>query len=106
MSGMGQKLSSRRVRKTSAPSPQADDGKGASAKCHKKSCSVKVVAGAEATYTEHPSDTSEKPRNRSKSWARNHLDLQLHNLLETVIGSTGGALAHLRFPTREKRGKD
>ena len=46
MSGMGQKLSSRRVRKTSAPSPQADDGKGASAKCHKKSCSVKVVAGA------------------------------------------------------------
>ena len=39
----------------------------------------------EATYTEHGSITSEKPENRSKSWARNRLDLQLRELLKTAI---------------------
>jgi len=37
--------------------------------------------GLEATYTEHDSTTSENPENRSKSWARNYLNLQLQELL-------------------------
>ena len=43
------------------------------------------LRGLEATYTELNSITSEKSENRSKSWARNRLDLQLRDLLETTI---------------------
>ena len=60
-----------------------------------------MVAGTEATYTEHDSDTSEKPENRSKSGAHNHLDLQLKDLLATVIGLRGsvGGKPISRLPT-------
>jgi hypothetical protein len=47
--------------------------------------SAKVLRGLEATYTEHNSITNEKPENRSKSRARNLLDLQLRELLTTTI---------------------
>jgi hypothetical protein len=50
-------------------------------------CSAGSNRGLEATYTEHNSITSEKPENRSKSWARNHLNLQLKELLGAVIGA-------------------
>jgi len=43
--------------------------------------------GPEATYTEHDSDTSEKPENKSKSGARNHLDLQLRTLTSVALAS-------------------
>ena len=39
--------------------------------------SVKVVAGLEATYTEHASTIGEKRGNRSKSGACNHRELTL-----------------------------
>jgi hypothetical protein len=44
------------------------------------------LRGLEATYTELDSIMSEKSENRSKSWARNRLDLQLRDLLETSLG--------------------
>ena len=43
------------------------------------------LRGLEATYTEHGSTTREKPGNRSKSGARNRLDLQLQELLATIL---------------------
>ena len=45
---------------------------------------VRWLRGLEATYTEHASIMS-KPENRSKYRTRNHLDLQLSDLLQAVF---------------------
>ena len=54
--------------------------------------------GPEATYTEHASNMSEKPENRSKSWARNRLDLQLRDLPGHRFTGTSGKRANLEPP--------
>jgi hypothetical protein len=48
-------------------------------------CPLKWLRGLEATYTERGSTATEKPANRSKSGARNLIDLQLRELLKTTI---------------------
>jgi hypothetical protein len=47
--------------------------------------SSRWLRGLAATYTEHGSIASECPENRSKSRARNRLDLQLQELLATIV---------------------